>query len=151
MVFRFGISLGLLLLLGTQFLFLGSGLLGYCLESQAKICTCNHGSKQEKHQNAEDKLFARDLSPTHTEDEQETREKTLKPNCHSAKAGESHLCSCKKSKKEALSLRNHHQTLSMGEVMVWVRPEPIILFSFTFPFLESGAEFPLRLLRPPRT
>lgn len=121
----------LALFLCTQFLFLGSGLLGYCLESNSKICQCNHGSKKEKHGNAEDQLFSEDressTSLVSSHDHGNSSEETLKPSCHDAKSGEAHLCSCKKQKKDALNLRTHHQAMD--------RP------SFAFGFLSPSVSF----------
>jgi hypothetical protein len=145
----------LTLVLTTQFFFLGSGLLGYCLESNSKICKCNHGSKKEKHHNPEDKLFGEKpnskLSATDETNHAHTKELALKPNCHDAKEGEAHLCSCKKNKKDAMSLRIHHQTMD----------KPSISFGFAIPtlFFYTIEESPstlkegkiLTILRPPRT
>nr|WP_208861365.1 hypothetical protein [Leptospira brenneri] len=145
----------LALFLCTQFLFLGSGLLGFCVESASKICQCNHGSKKEKHGNAEDQLFSEDkessVSLTSSHDHRNQSEETLKPSCHDAKSGEVHLCSCKKQKKDALSLRSHHQTMDKPNLTFGlVTP---VLFSYTIYESTStllDGQVP-SLLRPPRT
>lgn len=144
----------LALFLCTQFLFLGSGLLGYCLESNSKICHCNHGSKKEKHGNAEDKLFSEgkteSLSSAHVDNHQTTKELALKPNCHEAKDGEVHLCSCKKKKKDALSLRSHHQTMDRPNLAFGFTVPSVIFYTIneSSSTLEDG-RIPT-LLRPPR-
>ncbi|MBL0955066.1 MAG: hypothetical protein IBJ01_09895 [Leptospira sp.] len=144
----------LTLVLTTQFFFLGSGLLGFCLESNSKICKCNHGSKKEKHTNSEDQLFQEKQSgKISTSDEtnhSHTKELALKPSCHDAKAGEAHLCSCKKKKKDAMSLRMHHQTLDRPDFTFGLTVP--ILFSylvFESPSTLEDGKLPT-LLRPPR-
>ncbi|MGJ4731538.1 LIC_11090 family protein [Leptospira levettii] len=144
----------LTLVLTTQFFFLGSGLLGYCLESNSKICKCNHGSKKEKHSNSEDQLFldkqSVNLSASYDPNHSHTKELALKPNCHDAKNGEAHLCSCEKKKKDAMSLRMHHQTMDrLNFTFVLTVP---ILFSylvFESPSTLEDGKIPT-LLRPPR-
>lgn len=144
----------LALFLCTQFLFLGSGLLGYCLESNSKICHCNHGSKKEKHGNAEDKIFAEGNATSVTSadsfDHQTTKELALKPNCHEAKDGEAHLCSCKKKKKDALSLRSHHQTMDRPNLAFGFAVPSVIFYTiYESPSTLEDGRIPT-LLRPPR-
>ncbi|MCW7507008.1 hypothetical protein ND816_04130 [Leptospira levettii] len=144
----------LTLVLTTQFFFLGSGLLGYCLESNSKICKCNHGSKKEKHSNSEDQLFldkqSVNLSASYDPNHSHTKELALKPNCHDAKNGEAHLCSCEKKKKDAMSLRMHHQTMDRPNFTFGLMVP--ILFSYLVfespSTLEDGKK--TILLRPPR-
>ncbi|XDD42466.1 hypothetical protein AB3N58_14380 [Leptospira sp. WS60.C2] len=144
----------LTLVLTTQFFFLGSGLLGYCLESNSKLCKCNHGSKKEKHGNAEDKLF-QDTQNVELKDSEDsshsvTKELALKPSCHDAKAGEAHLCSCKKSKKDAMSLRMHHQTMDRPNVTFGILVPTFYSYSiFESPSTLMDGKIPT-LLRPPR-
>lgn len=144
----------LALFLCTQFLFLGSGLLGYCLESNSKICYCNHGSKKEKHGNAEDRIFVEGHGTSVTSadsfDHQTTKELALKPNCDEAKDGEAHLCSCKKKKKDALSLRSHHQTMDKPN-LAFGFPVPSVIFYTIYesPSTLEDGRIPT-LLRPPR-
>lgn len=144
----------LTLVLTTQFFFLGSGLLGYCLESNSKICKCNHGSKKEKHSNSEDQLFldkqSVNLSASYDPNHSHTKELALKPNCHDAKNGEAHLCSCEKKKKDAMSLRMHHQTMDRPN-FTFVLTVPILFSYLVFESpstLEDGKK--TILLRPPR-
>lgn len=154
MLFRRWIAGSLALFLCTQFLFLGSGLLGYCVESASKICQCNHGSKKEKHGNTEDQLFSEDketsVAVTSSHDHQSSTHETLKPSCHDAKAGEAHLCSCKKQKKDAVSLRMHHQTMDRPSLTNILVPSSDIIYTMT----ESPSTLLdgkiLTLLRPPR-
>ncbi|TGK81546.1 hypothetical protein EHQ24_09560 [Leptospira noumeaensis] len=144
----------LALFLCTQFLFLGSGLLGYCVESASKICQCNHGSKKEKHGNVEDKLFSEDkansLSLVSSHDHGTSPEETLKPSCHDAKSGETHLCSCKKQKKDALNLRTHHQTMDRPSLTFPLVSLTDIIYRMTeSPSTLEDGKIP-SLLRPPR-
>lgn len=144
----------LALFLCTQFLFLGSGLLGYCLESNSKICHCNHGSKKEKHANAEDELFSEgngtSVTSADSNDHQTTKELALKPSCHDAKDGEVHLCSCKRKKRIALSLRSHHQTMDRPNLAFGFAAPSVIFYTINESpsTLEDGRI--LTLLRPPR-
>ncbi|TGL51516.1 hypothetical protein EHQ59_11540 [Leptospira kemamanensis] len=144
----------LTLVLTTQFFFLGSGLLGYCLESNSKICKCNHGSKKEKHANSEDQLFqekqSTKISTSDNTNHSHTKEIALKPSCHDAKAGEAHLCSCKKKKKDATSLRMHHQTMDRPSFTLGLSIP--MMFSYTIyesPSTLEDGKIPT-LLRPPR-
>lgn len=144
----------LALFLCTQFLFLGSGLLGYCVESASKICQCNHGSKKEKHGNAEDQLFSEDRGTTVTlassQNHQNPEEETMKPSCHDSKSGEAHLCSCKKQKKDALSLRTHHQTMDRPNLEMKLVTSSVIIYIMTeSPSTLQDGRIP-SLLRPPR-
>ncbi|EOQ89315.1 hypothetical protein LEP1GSC202_0757 [Leptospira yanagawae serovar Saopaulo str. Sao Paulo = ATCC 700523] len=144
----------LTLVLTTQFFFLGSGLLGYCLETNSKICKCNHGSKKEKHTNSEDQLFSESQNIKITSSEEKnhahTKELALKPSCHDAKDGEAHLCSCKKKKKDAMSLRTHHQTMDQPNLTFGIAV-PILYFYkiYESPSTLEDGNLPT-LLRPPR-
>lgn len=154
MFFRRWIAGSLALFLCTQFLFLGSGLLGYCVESASKICQCNHGSKKEKHGNAEDNLFSEDressTSLVSSHDHGNSSKETLKPSCHDAKSGEAHLCSCKKQKKDALNLRTHHQTMDRPSLTIILVPSSDIIYTMTeSPSTLEDGRIP-SLLRPPR-
>ncbi|MCU0824129.1 MAG: hypothetical protein MUF77_05755 [Leptospira sp.] len=138
----------------TQSVFLGSGLLGFCLESASKICTCNHGSKKEVHKNSEDALFAEGSKGSEAQDHsnhnEEKQSQTVKPTCHDAKAGETHLCSCKKSKKEASNLRAHHQVL-VSDRASFILKSSIEIISYFLPSENLTLEgFSLSLLKPPR-
>ncbi|WP_244932676.1 LIC_11090 family protein [Leptospira yanagawae] len=141
-------------MLTTQFFFLGSGLLGYCLETNSKICKCNHGSKKEKHTNSEDQLFSESQNIKITSSEEKnhahTKELALKPSCHDAKEGEAHLCSCKKKKKDAMSLRTHHQTMDQPNLTFGIAV-PILFFYTIYesPSTLEDGNLPT-LLRPPR-
>ncbi len=137
----------------VQSVFLGSGLLGFCLESASKICKCNHGSKKEVHKNGEDELFAEGSRGIESHANKENHEKsseTVKPSCHDAKAGETHLCSCKKNKKEASNLRAHHQVLVsvQGSFFIGSVAEIFSIFLPSENLLLEG--YSLSLLKPPR-
>lgn len=154
MLLKRWIAGSLAIFLCTQFLFLGSGLLGYCLESNSKICQCNHGSKKEKHGNAEDQLFSEDretsVTLSHSHESENTSEVALKPSCHDAKSGEAHLCSCKKQKKDALSLRTHHQTMDRPSLTFGLVKSSVIIYTINeSPFTLVDGDLP-NLLRPPR-
>lgn len=154
MLYKRWIAGSLALFLCTQFLFLGSGLLGYCVESASKICQCNHGSKKEKHGNSEDQLFSEDretsVAVTSSHEHENSSEETLKPSCHDAKSGEAHLCSCKKQKKDAVSLRMHHQTMDRPNLTFILVPSSDIIYTMSeSPFALLEGKIPT-LLRPPR-
>ncbi len=109
MAFHRSLSAFLLPILFAQTIFLGSGLLGVCAEDASKICSCNHGSKLEKHANAEDKLFKKQKKMgtllLATKEDHESAEL----NCHTAAHGEVHICSCKKKKSSLARLSIYHQ------------------------------------------
>ncbi|MDF3818604.1 hypothetical protein P3G55_01760 [Leptospira sp. 96542] len=141
----------------TQTLFLGSGLLGFCLESASKICQCNHGSKKETHASAEDKHFASvgigSGSGIGSADHHADHEipKTIKPSCHDAKEGEAHLCSCKKKKKEASNLRPHHQTFERVQfVSSTPAKQNLVSFIPSEPSMRLTDGNPFYLIKPPR-
>lgn len=149
------ISTTLMVVFLTQSVFLGSGLLGFCLESASKICKCNHGSKKEIHKNSEDELFTEASGQTDASNSKTKKEKTsshtVKASCHDAKAGEAHLCSCKKNKKEASNLRNHHQVLvSIDGFHFFESPSEIISSSIASENRTLDG-FSFSLLKPPRS
>ena len=113
-----------------QSLFVANGLLGICIMESKELCTCNHSSKKEIHTNPEDTIFTpgsnqkqviqykvqkpqpntlADQDMSHNNHQEGESAKVL-PNCHSAKLGELHLCSCKKQKQSAESLNPHLQS-----------------------------------------
>jgi hypothetical protein len=113
-----------------QSLFVANGLLGICIMESKELCTCNHSSKKEIHSNPEDTIFIpgskqkqviqykfqkpqantlADQDISHKSHHEGESAKVL-PNCHSAKSGELHLCSCKKQKQSAESLNPHLQS-----------------------------------------
>ncbi len=106
-----GLSAFLLLILLSQSLFLGSGLLGVCLENQSKICKCNHGSRKEVHSShKDDSLFSAKQKRIPTKSASNSSyEEEISANCHTAKAGEQHTCSCKKKKDSLARLSIYHQ------------------------------------------
>ncbi|MCW7491209.1 hypothetical protein ND861_00940 [Leptospira sp. 2 VSF19] len=124
------------------------------MESASKICQCNHGSKKEKHGNTEDQLFSEDreetIVVTSSHDHQNKSEESIKPSCHDAKSGEAHLCSCKKQKKDAVSLRTHHQTMDRPSLAIRLVPPSVIIYTMTeSPSTLLDGKIPT-LLRPPR-
>ena len=62
--------------------------------AQATICKCNHSSAKEVHSSKEDESFRA------TELKKKRSFAQSLPNCHSKKAKEVHLCSCKKQKSQ---------------------------------------------------
>ncbi|BDA80348.1 hypothetical protein LPTSP3_g32780 [Leptospira kobayashii] len=128
MLFRAQLSLLIAAILLFQAVFLNSGLFGYCLEDGAKICECNHGSRKELHKNPEDEMFSKERVTVSSHDDHKHGAKIL-PSCHSAKSGETHLCSCKKNKSQASSLRNFHQTWNHQTNSSEVSVQYDILFS----------------------
>jgi len=128
MLFRAQLSLLTAAILLFQAVFLNSGLFGYCLENGSKICECNHGSRKEIHKNVEDEMFGLEKVAVSSHEEHKHSAKVL-PSCHSAKSGETHLCSCKKSKSQASSLRHFHQTWNYETNITTVCLQYDVLFS----------------------
>jgi len=108
MAFQRSFSAFLLIILFCQTIFLGSGLLGICAEDASKICTCNHGSKKEKHAHPDDQKF-KIPKKTKLISKSSNNETEILPNCHSAESGEKHICACKKKKSSLARLSIYHQ------------------------------------------
>ncbi|MCE9500656.1 MAG: hypothetical protein K8R21_09175 [Leptospira sp.] len=129
----------------------GSGLFAYFLQKQAVYCSCNHSSKKEIHTsdnpNKEDHEFHRKNS---------SRMKLMTddlnlPDCHKAKAGETHLCSCKKSKK---AFETTYSQVSAFYILLHQNPifRSDFLYSYFLPIRMDmpGSAHDLQLLKPPR-
>ncbi|WP_210412786.1 LIC_11090 family protein [Leptospira ognonensis] len=149
MHFRRSFSAGLLVILLSQAIFLGGGLLGACAEAASKICHCNHGSKKEIHANTEDGLFK-----THQKIKKTmslaSDQSLLKENCHSAEPNVAHTCSCKKKKSSLARLSIYYQA--------WISNFSQSTFAFILSFQFSipssmiciQDEWGRKLLKPPR-
>ncbi|EMJ94530.1 LIC_11090 family protein [Leptospira alstonii] len=98
------------LLLSASILFqavvFSSGLFGCILAEKAKICECNHGSRIQKHSNEEDKRFSKKVRS-----DRPSLSSDKLPNCHSAKSGEIHSCSCKKAENKLSQLGAFYSAL----------------------------------------
>lgn len=91
------------------------------------------------------------MSTAHLDEHGITKELALKPSCHDAKDGEAHLCSCKKKKKDALSLRTHHQTMDRPNLALGFAVPAVIFYTIDeSPSTLLDGKIPT-LLRPPRT
>jgi hypothetical protein len=111
-------SIALTITVLFQSVFISSGLFGTYLLENKKLCTCNHNSPNEVHAKLEDRIFAQDKlaislystdhSSEHSEHDHNAIQETS-PNCHSAKIGEAHICSCKKQESASYSLIPHLQ------------------------------------------
>lgn len=84
-----------------QSLVFGSGWFCGLLAGEIKLCECNHGSQKEKHADSEDSRFETKLA---SDEGEHSHSKPSLPDCHSAKSGETHKCSCKKAKDKAAAL-----------------------------------------------
>lgn len=139
-------------LLATVFIqiaFLQSGLLGTCLEKITAICHCNHGTKKEVH-------------AAHPEDSRfETKEKGISikqtslsakvmPNCHSAKNGETHACSCSKKKERFSELKIQSQIWNTVFDLVSISSKHELLYTVNEPSLPLRNGKGLFLYRPPK-
>lgn len=90
------------------------------------------------------------MSTAHLDDHGITKELTLKPSCHDAKDGETHLCYCKKKKKDALSLRSHHQTMDRPNLALGFAVPAVIFYTIgESPSTLLDGKI-TTLLRPPR-
>lgn len=149
MYFRRSLAAFLLIIVFTQTIFLGGGLLGACAEDASKICHCNHGSKKEIHSNSEDALFK-----THKKSKKISTlvsgKLDSKLNCHTSDSRVPHTCSCKKKKSSIARLSIYYQT--------WISDfslTSISIFTFhefskptSFDFLQDEWEW--KIIKPPR-
>lgn len=123
-----------------------SGLFGCVLAEQAKICECNHGSRVQKHANQEDVRFSKGarIASVETHDSKEL------PDCHSAQAGETHTCACKKSENKVSKLSAFYSALFNPATFWIVEPVSDLLEIIVFKDLNTGILSSLSLLKPPQ-
>ncbi|EKO76529.1 MULTISPECIES: LIC_11090 family protein [Leptospira] len=128
-----------------QTIVFSSGLFGCILVEKAKICECNHGSKLQKHSNKEDKNFSKKVRS-------ENRAVVSKklPNCHSAKSGEVHACSCKKTENKLSQLSAFYSTLFSQKQTADIEHNPTIIQIIILEYSNSGILSFFSPLKPPR-
>lgn len=131
-----------------QSLIFGSGWFCGLLAGEIKLCECNHGSGKEKHAAAEDSRFENKLV---SEDGDEEHSHSSLPDCHSAKSGETHKCSCKKAKDKASALSGSICAQFYSSPNSEYTGPKAVGSELLAPFSESiGVQIPLFLERPPR-
>ncbi len=140
-------SLVLLVTVLIQIAFLQSGLLGTCLEKITAICQCNHGSRKEVHANPEDSRFK---AKKGISAKQSNVSATVLPNCHSAKNGETHACSCSKKKERFSELKIQSQIWNTLFDLVSISSKQDLLYSLNEPSLPLRIGQGLSLDRPPK-
>lgn len=133
----------LVLIVGSHTVFLSGGLLGITVELASKLCTCNHGAKQEKHSDGEDHSFRSKIKTSHSK-------RSNLAHCHDAKPGEVHVCSCKKSKSSLEQLARYHQSwiIASHRIIQNIVSEIIAFFRSEDQRLAEG--WPTSLIKPPR-
>ncbi|WCL49204.1 LIC_11090 family protein [Leptospira sp. GIMC2001] len=168
----FQIQTGLLsLCLLFQCLVFSSGLFGFILSEGAKICQCNHSSKKEKHVSAEDEIFAskpvigdkainrqtissnKSMTAPHSVQKSQklnVLESDSLPSCHDSKAGEAHLCNCKKSEKTAQMLLSHRQTFFIHRLSEFFNPKIDSIYTYSFFLISKMDGYALSIFKPPR-
>lgn len=139
----------LLVILVSQTIFLGGGLLGACAEAASRVCHCNHGSKKEVHANSEDGLFKTNQRFKKTKS-LASDPVVLKENCHTADPNVAHTCSCKKKKSSLARLSIYYQAW----ISNFSQNDFAVIPSFPFPIPLSmdciQDEWGRKLLKPPR-
>ncbi|XDD49113.1 hypothetical protein AB3N59_11825 [Leptospira sp. WS92.C1] len=139
--FSFYLSVSILF----QAILFSSGLFGCILSEKAKICECNHGSKIQKHANKEDSRFSK---KAHSNLALSSPQKL--PNCHSAKSGEQHACSCKKAENKLSQLSAFYSHLFSSDRHRIPNPISSLIQIVTFQDFNSGIDFSFSLLKPPQ-
>ena len=137
----------ILLFFMFQTVLFGSGLYGVILEGEALLCTCNHASEKEVHQNEEDKMFKSSLTKTIQHHEHEEK---VKPSCHSPKKGEAHLCDCKKANKKSEFIRSFIQNNYLKGEAQLLSPESVLLFTVQSPVSAEKCGYGHEVNRPPK-
>jgi hypothetical protein len=151
MSFHRGLAGSLLIILFSQTILLGGGLLGACAEDASKICRCNHGSKKEKHSHKDDNLFqvSKGKKGLALSDSPTTKNRTAL-NCHTVTSNEEHICSCKKSKSSLARLSIYYQTWisasSVSSLIVMIADE----FTISNCLDKKLDEWDWNLIKPPR-
>lgn len=128
-----------------QALVFSSGLFGCILAEKAKICECNHGSKKQKHSDDEDKRFSKKARSGG-----ETDVSAALPNCHSAKSGETHACSCKKTENKLSQLSAFYSALFSPVQFSGLKHKTEVSHIINLEYSDLGIHSPFSLLKPPR-
>ena len=130
-----------------QTLLFSGGLYGVIMESEAMLCSCNHGSHNEKHA-SEDSHFGK--SPLLKGAGMKTSEDVSQPSCHNPKEGEAHLCTCKKAKANVdFLMSSSHQTWCAGAAFAFAVNHPELILILARNGKKLTVEYPFYLVRPP--
>ncbi|EMN90301.1 hypothetical protein M9Y82_07910 [Leptospira weilii] len=142
---KFSLSILLSASILFQAIVFSSGLFGCILAEKAKICECNHRSKIQKHSNAEDKNFSKKVLS-----ENRTVVSKKLPNCHSAKSGEIHVCSCKKTENKLSQLSAFYSILFSQKQETGIEHNPNLIQIIILEYSNSGILSFLSPFKPPR-
>ncbi|UPY77131.1 hypothetical protein FH581_014460 [Leptospira weilii] len=142
---KFSLSILLSASILFQAIVFSSGLFGCILAEKAKICECNHGSKIQKHSNAEDKNFSKKVLS-----ENRTVVSKKLPNCHSAKSGEIHVCSCKKTENKLSQLSAFYSIFFSQKQEAGIEHNPNLIQIIILEYSNSGILSFLSPFKPPR-
>ncbi|EQA62930.1 LIC_11090 family protein [Leptospira alexanderi] len=142
---KFSLSILLSASILFQTIVFSSGLFGCILAEKAKICECNHRSKMQKHSNEEDKSFSKKVLSGN----RSVVSKKL-PNCHSAKSGEVHVCSCKKTENKLSQLSAFYSTLFSPKQGANIEHNPDFIQIIILEYSNSGILSFFSPLKPPR-
>ncbi|MCB1157596.1 MAG: hypothetical protein H7A25_09050 [Leptospiraceae bacterium] len=126
------------ILLAYSFITIDS-LMAFHLESSL-VCRCNHSSPGEKH--SVQKIPGGIRAGTFSEP------KKFK-NCHTAKQGEVHTCSCKKEKREYLILLKQFAPIQTLTSFFVIQSETLYIYKHKQYFVSE--EIKKETFRPPRT
>lgn len=132
----------------VQVTFLQNGLLGTCLEQISSICQCNHGSRKEVHAHSEDSHFQNPKK--NTLKSTSSKSKNTLVNCHSAKPGEAHACSCSKKKGKFAELQIQSQKWIVSKETAFSPLVSLILLISPFESLSLQLGETKSLYRPPK-
>ena len=142
-------SILLMTLLFQSVLFSG-GLYGVIKESEAMLCSCNHGSHNEKHA-SEDSHFGK--SPPLKGAGMQASAATAvgaTPSCHSPKEGEAHLCTCKKARANVdYLLSSSHHTWFTDASFLFAANHPELILILARNGKKLTKEYPFHLVKPP--
>ncbi|EMY76665.1 putative lipoprotein [Leptospira weilii serovar Ranarum str. ICFT] len=142
---KFSLSILLSASILFQALVFSSGLFGCILAEKAKICECNHGGKIQKHSNEEDKRFSKKVRS-----DRRSLVSDKLPNCHSAKSGEIHSCSCKKAENKLSQLSAFYSALFSPKQNFDIDHNLDFIQMITLEYSNSGILSFSVPLKPPR-
>ncbi|WP_061223372.1 LIC_11090 family protein [Leptospira weilii] len=142
---KFSLSILLSASILFQAIVFSSGLFGCILAEKTKICECNHTSRIQKHSNEEDKNFSKKV----LSENRAVVSKKL-PNCHSAKSGEVHVCSCKKTENKLSQLSAFYSILFSQKQEADIKHNPYFIQIIILEYSNSGILSFLFPFKPPR-
>ena len=119
------------------------------LENEVLLCSCNHSSPKEIHQNSEDDLFKKKLLVKSEQDDSPAKD-SLKPSCHNSEPNEPHLCMCKKAKKKSAFLQSFVTNNQIMEKKQDLYPRLIFLCNLNLLSENELSGFQFNHFRPPR-